>query len=209
MTVDEFAKLAAAIKTYYPRDNLLPTDEGIELWYDALKDLDYTQAEQGLRKYAMTNKFAPGISDIRDCTSGFTKPRELNDMEAWFLVRKAIGNGIYGAEEEFSKLPDVIQEAVGHPRNLRDWATMESGMVDSVVQANFLKNYRVVIQRKEEMDKIPDKIRQTIENMNVGVGIEVKPYVKIEKKEEHNGIPMPEELENKIKEYRDGGNDDE
>ena len=66
MTATEFAQLAAAIKTYYPRDNVLPTDRAMELWFDALKDLEYRNAVAGLKKYVESHKYPPTISDIRE-----------------------------------------------------------------------------------------------------------------------------------------------
>ena len=39
MTIKEFSLIAAAIKTYFPRDNILPTENAMELWYEELKDL--------------------------------------------------------------------------------------------------------------------------------------------------------------------------
>ena len=65
MTYAEFAKLAANIKTYFPRDNVLPSDRAMSLWYESLKDLDADAVMTGLKKYVLTNKFPPGISDLR------------------------------------------------------------------------------------------------------------------------------------------------
>ena len=66
MTAKEFANLTAAIKTYYPRDYVIPTDKAMELWFNSLKDLDYQNACRGLKKYVETNKFPPSIADIRE-----------------------------------------------------------------------------------------------------------------------------------------------
>ena len=52
MTRDEFINLTKAIKTFYPRDNMLPNMEAMELWYRELSDIPYTVAEAALRKYA-------------------------------------------------------------------------------------------------------------------------------------------------------------
>ena len=41
MTFKEFGYIADAIKTYFPRDNVLPTEHAMSLWYDGLKDLPY------------------------------------------------------------------------------------------------------------------------------------------------------------------------
>ena len=74
MNVDEFAKLADAIKTYFPRDNVLPTDNAMELWFDMLKDLDYKSAYIALKKHVATSSFPPTIADIRKNASDFQNP---------------------------------------------------------------------------------------------------------------------------------------
>lgn len=193
MTIKEFGKLAAAIKTYYPKENMLPSNEAMELWYDALKDLDYKYAEQGLRKYVMSNKFPPSIADIRECSLDFERPQELNEMEAWSLVSKALRNGYYGAEEEFAKLPPIVQKAVGQPSQLRTWATDEE-YDEAVVSSNFMRSYRVELARAQQISKLPYGMQTAIGKVNENRGIEVKPYVSIEEKiVEPDGVQMSDE----------------
>ena len=55
MTIKEFALIAAAIKTYFPRDNILPTESAMDLWYEELKDLPYSIANSALRMFVATN----------------------------------------------------------------------------------------------------------------------------------------------------------
>lgn len=193
MTIKEFGKLAAAIKTYYPKENMLPSNEAMELWYDALKDLDYKSAEQGLKKYVMSNKFPPAISDIRECSLDFERPQELNETEAWSLVSKALRNGYYGAEEEFAKLPPIVQKAVGQPSQLRTWASDEE-YDESVASSNFMRSYRVELARAQQISKLPQGMQTAIGKVNENRGIEVKPYVAIEEKIlEPNGVQMSDE----------------
>lgn len=33
MTKKEFAKIAMALKTYYPKESLLPNEQAMELWF--------------------------------------------------------------------------------------------------------------------------------------------------------------------------------
>ena len=162
MTFKEFGQLADAIKTYFPKDNMLPTAESMELWFDMLKDLDYQSASYGLKKYVSLNKFPPTISDIRECAASISDPGELNEMEAWALVRNAIANSIYQSVEEFTKLPPLVQKAVGLPGQLRIWA-MDEDYSEAVVSSNFIKTYRTVLARKEEDKKIPAQVRRLIE----------------------------------------------
>lgn len=167
MTFKEFGQLADAIKTYFPKDNMLPTAESMELWFDMLKDLDYQSAAYGLKKYVSLNKFPPAISDIREHAASVSKPDELNEMEAWALVRNAISNSAYNSVDEFAKLPPLVQKAVGLPGQLRVWA-MDEDYSESVTSSNFIKTYRAVLERNEENKKIPAQVMKMIESTYKG-----------------------------------------
>lgn len=154
MKFEEFAKLVAAIKTYYPRDNMIPSKEAAELWYEALKDLDYIVASEALKKYVMTNRYPVTISDIREyALKEMAEPR-LNEMQAWALVSKALRNGGYHAEEEFNKLPPVVQKAVGTPDMLRAWAMTDEKSVENVIQSNFMRAFQIETKREHDRNKI-------------------------------------------------------
>ena len=68
-----------------------------------------------------TEKFPPTIADIREKAEQITsvKETEMSELEAWAIVRKAIGRSNYYAEEEFEKLPEACKMAVGNPSNLK------------------------------------------------------------------------------------------
>lgn len=166
MTFKEFGKLADAIKTYFPRDNILPTDTAMELWYDMLKDMDYQLAYIGLRNHVATSKFAPTIADIRNGTV-ISQPQELNEMEAWSLVSKAIRDSGYNSTEEFAKLPSLVQKAVGLPSQLRTWA-LDENYNEEVAMSSFQRAYKAEIKRHEELLKMPKNVRNLIEKANVG-----------------------------------------
>lgn len=165
MTFKEFGYIADAIKTYFPRDNVLPTEHAMSLWYDGLKDLPYQIVNIALKKYVQTNRFAPTIADIREQVAQLNQNNQnddLNETEAWSLVLKAIRRSTYYSEEEFSKLPEIIQRTVGTPKQLREWATLEDvdGKTLTVLQSNFQRTFRVEQQRERERNKLsPDVLR--------------------------------------------------
>lgn len=165
MTAEKFAQFASAIKTYFPKDNLLPTDEAMDLWFDMLQDLDYQQAYVGLKIYVATNRFPPTISDIRACAMKVKELQELNEMEAWSLVKKAIRNSGYNSVEEYEKLPPLAQKAVGLPSQLREWA-LDENYSEAVVMSNFQKAYRFELQKKQEVQKLPQQVQNYIEKEN-------------------------------------------
>lgn len=217
MTFKEFGKLADAIKTYFPRDNMLPTDTAMELWYDMLKDMDYQSAYIGLKNHVATSKFAPTIADIRN-GAVISQPQELNEMEAWSLVYKAICNSTYNSVSEFEKLPPLVQKAVGLPDSLREWAMTENLNLE-VVMSNFQRAYKVELKRHEELQKMPQNVRQLIEKANVGsysAQIAEKRKQAIESANDrkqgeikalemkHEGIPMPEKYKKRLEDIRNG-----
>lgn len=162
MTENEFIKIAGAIKTYFPRDNVFPTRESMELWYDMVKDLDYAVVASGLKAYVATNKFAPSISDLRDFSTRITNKQHLNESEAWSLVNKAICNSTYKSVEEFEKLPADIQKAVGSPEQLRSWA-MDEDYNESVISSGFKRVYRNVIEYRIGNEQMQENERSKIE----------------------------------------------
>lgn len=215
MTVDEFARLADAIKTYFPRDNMLPTDTAMELWYDMLKDMDYRSAYIGLKNHVATSKFAPTIADIRN-GAAISQPQELNEMEAWSLVSKAIRNSGYNSADEFAKLTPLVQKAVGLPSQLRTWA-LDENYNEQVAMSSFQRAYKAELKRQEELQKTPQNIRNLIEKANSGsysAQIAEKRQRAIESANErkqgeikalemkHEGIPMPERYKERLEDMR-------
>lgn len=177
MTAKEFGFLADAIKTYFPRDNVLPTENAMRLWYSELKDIPYQLAHLALQKYVCTNKFAPTIADIREQVAELNNQNEeeLNETVAWSLVLNAIRHSAYYSNEEFEKLPPVVQRAVSSPRQLREWAILENadGKTMTVIQSNFQRAFRVEQQRERERSKLsPDvlKLMRPINNPKIEDG---------------------------------------
>lgn len=160
MTPKDFGILADAIKTYFPKDNVLPTEKAMRLWYEELKDIPYDIAKMALRKYVSTNKFAPSIADIRGQAAELSeRGEEFNETSAWAIVLKAIRNSGYHAEDEFAKLPPILQRTVHSPGQLREWAMLEDvdGKALVVLQSNFQRTYRAEQERERELRKLsPD-----------------------------------------------------
>ena len=163
MTREEWAVLVKAMKAVYTSPSFLPDQYAFDTWYGLLKDLDYKLLSFGLKKYMQTEWKEPTIAALRQCAQSLApQSDELNETEAWNLVSRAIWNSIYHAEEEFSKLPEIVQKAVSSPGQLEEWA--KSGNIDgtwwSVVQSNFQRTYRAEVQREQERRKLsPDLLK--------------------------------------------------
>lgn len=205
MTAKEFGFLADAIKTYFPRDNVLPTENAMRLWYSELKDIPYQLAHTALRKYVSTNKFAPTIADIREQVAELNdqNEEELNETAAWYLVLKAIRRSTYYSEEEFVKLPATVQRAVASPKQLREWATLEDvdGKTLTVIQSNFQRTFRVEQQRERERSKLSPDVLRLMRPLN-NPQIEDKPTeLSIEDQRlnaESNAAPAPDDFRSRV-----------
>ena len=171
MTREEWAVLVKAMKAVYTSPSFLPDQYAFDTWYGLLKDLDYKTLSFGLKKYMQTEWKEPTIAALRQCAGSLTpQPTELNETAAWNLVSRAIRNSTYNSEQEFAKLPELIQKAVSSPWQLQEWATSENidGKWMSVVQSNFQRTYRAEVQKEQERRKLSPDLLKISDSANLG-----------------------------------------
>ena len=215
MTKNEVIKLLMTIQTFYPNYQVENKEFTINAWYAIIGDCDYKLMEKALQAYITTDTsgFAPSIGQLLDKLHTIQNPQELNEMEAWSLVSKALRNGYYGAVEEFNKLPPLVQKAVGSPDNLRNWSQTDSESIENVVQSNFIKTYRTVVNRENEIKKMPADVQTLIENVNktsysAQIGSKNQQTIKLSLEDNKNqnkpikGVPMPKEIKERIEKMK-------
>ena len=211
MTKNEVVKLLMTIQTFYPNYQVENKEFTINAWYSIIGDCDYKPMEKALRAYITTDTsgFAPSIGQLINKLHEVQSPQELNEMEAWSLVSKALRNGYYGAVEEFNNLPPLVQKAVGSPDNLRNWSQTDTNSIENVVQSNFMRSYRLVVNRENEIKKMPADVRTLIENVNktsysAQIGTKNQQAIKLSLEDNKSqnkpfkGVPMPKEIKERI-----------
>ena len=153
----------------YPNYKPNNISETVDVWHMMLSEYTYEQISVALKAYILsdTSGFAPSIGQLVDKIKTVTIPQELNEMEAWSLVSKAIRNSGYNSIEEYAKLPTLVQKAVGTPDNLRNWAVSDYQTIESVIQSNFLRTYRTVVRRENEINCMPNEIKALIDKTNI------------------------------------------
>lgn len=165
MTREEAKKIIMVIVSTYP--NWKPADMSftVDAWASALEAFTYQQISTALKAFIVsdTSGFAPAPGQIIGLLDRVTNNQELNEMEAWLLVSKALRNGYYGAEQEFERLPPIVQKAVGSPSQLRNWSQTDSDSVENVIQSNFMRTYRQELTKNREIRKVPQDTRFTLE----------------------------------------------
>ena len=202
MTREDTIKILMVIQAAYP--NYKPQDKtiAVNVWSEMLSDISYERVSTAVKAYIQSDKsgFAPGIGDIREKVQNiFAEEDELNETAAWSLVLKAIRRSTYYSEEEFLKLPEIIQRSVGSPRQLREWATLEDvdGKTLTVIQSNFQRTFRVEQQRERERNKLSPDVLKLMRPLN-NSRIEDNPNeLSIEEQRiiaEENAKPAPEDF---------------
>lgn len=139
MEREEFKILVKAMKAVYAQPTFIPDKDAFDVWYGLLQDLPYEQANLAIQKYMTSERFPPTIADIRTKATEIIAPVEesMSELQAWALVQRALRNSGYNSEEEFAKLPEACQRAVGTAANLKEWALMDSDQVATIEQSHF------------------------------------------------------------------------
>ena len=138
MSEKEFGIFAMALKTYFPKDNLFPNKQSVDLWYRILNDIDYKTAELFLQKWVATNKWSPTIADIREGCADITHGEIQDWGKAWEQVEKAIRYfGMYREDEAYASM-DEITEEVTRRLGFKEICMSENLQVD---RANFRMIY--------------------------------------------------------------------
>ena len=79
----EFSLFASALRTYYPKEQILPNAQAMELWFRELQDIPFEVAEASLRKWVTTNKWSPSIAEIREMTANIVDGDQITWAESW------------------------------------------------------------------------------------------------------------------------------
>ena len=163
MTRDEVKEIIMIMTYTYP--NYKPADitATVDTWTAILSSYQFEHIRAALHSYILsdTKGFAPTPGQLIDKIP--IKSFDMTEMEAWGKVNKALSNSSYHAKEEFDKLPLVVQKTLGRFEVLQEWAGMEIDVVQSVIQSNFIRNYRTVLQREKDRNKLPTRLREVLE----------------------------------------------
>ena len=167
MNKKEFATFAMGMKTYYPRESLIPDNEAMELWYSALCDIQYGLAITFLQKWVMVEKWPPSIADIRaGCMQILEEP--LPDWgEAWRATIKAISRyGHMREREALDSLPKLTRETVER-LGYQHLCMSENEIAD---RAQFRNVYEILLKRESEDRQLPIGLQETISQYRLGRG---------------------------------------
>lgn len=161
MTKDEFKQIVKGMKAIYS-DKFIQDQTSFDVWYGLLRDLDYMDVAMATQKHMQTSTYEPKPADIRRLATAKME-HSLSEEEVIAMVHKAMRNGIYGAEEEFAKLPEIVQKAVGSADNIRSWAMTED-LNHEVIDSNVMRGYRNALQEQKINDSLNPTVKKYLQD---------------------------------------------
>lgn len=162
MTKTEFGKIAAAMRTYYPNQNLLPNVIAVELWYNQLCDIDYKVITVALNEWVATNKWAPTIADLREAAARLSN-EEIPDWNSAYEHSRSIIKkyGYYNYEEGMQQLPEIEKEVVKSIGYV-EWCKSDN---PSVIRAQYRDIYNIVAARKKRENQLSPGLKNALEKL--------------------------------------------
>ncbi len=162
MDKKEFSIFASALRTYYPREKLLPNEQAMTLWYNQLQDIPYKVAEATLNKWVAIEKWSPSIADIRQLATELVNGATKDWGDGWEQVEKGIRRyGIYREAEALEDMDELTRQAVKR-LGFKNLCLSDNMQAD---RANFRMIYEQLAERKEKEAQIPERLKLVISNM--------------------------------------------
>lgn len=170
------AVLRGAYPQFYRNISRNEAEDTVNLWAEMFFDDPYPVVAAAVKALIASDSkgFPPVIGQVKDRIMKITSPAEMTEVEAWGMVQKALRNSVYGAAEEFDKLPSVLQKLVGSPAQLREWAMMDAETVQSVVASNFQRSYRARAAQVREFEALPGDVKAFVTRLVGGMTMEKK-----------------------------------
>ena len=172
MTTQETSVIMEAIRLAYQKTTVITqadAEKTLALWSALWADTPYEEVNWAVKTYIMTDSsgFPPTIGQLNKLITE-AKASNLPSADAsWSLVRKAIGNGIYGSESEFNALPEICQRIVGSSQQLYDWAMLDSKSLN-VVRSTFLNRYKEVLAEEKDLLALPTSLAKNRQKLSEG-----------------------------------------
>lgn len=168
MTDFEATDVIELLKKFYPVFYSKKTDEELlnmaELWAVMFIEDDIRIVVAAVKAFVAGDEkgFPPVPGQIKAKIRLITSRDELSESEAWGLIAKATRNSIYHSQEEFGKLPPILQKLVGSPNQLRVWANMDSETLHSVIASNIQRAYRTEAEREKAYNALTPDVKELL-----------------------------------------------
>ena len=162
MDKSEFCKFAMALKTYYPKETLIPNEQAMSLWYEQLKDISYETASLFLNKWVSSEKWSPTIADIRGETSDIVNGEVADWGHGWEQVEHCIRHfGYYREEDAINYMDDVTRQVVKR-LGFKNLCMSDNPSTD---RANFRMIYEELAKKEQKSRQLSPETKACLEQI--------------------------------------------
>lgn len=169
MTRDEvksmFGLLRAAYPGFYSKQNATELVSAVDLWSEMFAEDDVNVVKFALKQLlAEPRNFPPSIGTVKDKVRQIVRAAagEPTDEELWSVLKRALGNSLYSAREEYEKLPAILQAYCKSPSTLVDLARIDTETLDTVYHGQFLKQIVNIRTREETKQTMSEDVARLI-----------------------------------------------
>ena len=169
MTKREMIEIMAIISAAYPGfyDKKTESDKitALRLWYRYFAAVDYDIMLQTIDAVIISNRFPPTIAEVNEKLELVLNrgQAEMSEHEAWICVRDALCGNTDDYKSKFEDLPLMIKNVIKTPEQLRKWAALEENIINSVVESDFLKLYRIEQEKQKQRIRLPSEYRKNLQ----------------------------------------------
>lgn len=164
MEFKQFLVLLKGLKAVYTKDNFLPDEDSVKIWYSLLKDIPYDVLNVAIQKYILTAIYPPTIAELRRLSSEIVQGQQPDWGESWEKVQKAVRRyGMYRPEEAMQSMDEITRKCVERI-GFKNICLSEN---ISVERANFRMIYENLVEREKQDAQIPKKIKTLIDSMKM------------------------------------------
>lgn len=156
MTRDETKKLLMVLSQFYSNFNPSNLSFATDVWHKVIGGHDYKVMEKAVMDYVNTNTsgFSPVPAQLIELAYKKNIDKDaMTAQEAWDMVLKALSRSAYYFDEEFKKLPEVVQKCVGSAYRLHQMAVDED-FNPGVEYSLFSRTYNELSAKEREQKKI-------------------------------------------------------
>ena len=166
MTKNEAGVVVKMISTFYPNEYSKLTPEAmamiVKMWAVTCESYTGEQVAAALQQYMAVDLtgFAPKPGQLIQYIVLPEDDKDMNSNDAWAMYQRAVSNGIYGADEEYAKMPPIMQRVVGSAYNIHEAAKRELTGFD---EGNFKRAYNIELERERTKRRLPPSTRRLLE----------------------------------------------
>ena len=153
--------LQTAYPGFYRGQSKEQLEATVRLWERQFAGKDYKLVCAAVEALisTRTETYPPNIGAVNEMISKMADP-EITPMEAWGYVRRAMQNGIYGAEYEWECLPESVKASIT-PEQIRAWA-MDEDFNEGVASSNYMRSYAARDKNRRQLTMLTNDVQKLI-----------------------------------------------